>query len=103
MCIAPCGSQAILDALRRGDVATAERLRSAYMALEDLRDAYNPIRVLHEAITLSGIADMGPMLPLLSNLAATHHPAVGAASRALLAFEESVAAGADAGRRACVG
>lgn len=103
VCIAPCGSQAILDALRRGDTATAERLRSHYMALEDLRDAHNPIRVLHEAVTLSGIADMGPMLPLLSNLAATHHAAVAAASRALLAFDDSIAAGADAGRRARVG
>ena len=103
VCIAPCGSQAILDALRRGDVATAERLRSAYMALEDLRDAHNPIRVLHEAVALSGIADMGPMLPLLSNLPAAHHAAVGAASRALLAFDDGLVANAETGRRVRAG
>jgi dihydrodipicolinate synthase/N-acetylneuraminate lyase len=103
VCIAPCGSQAILDALRRGDVATAERLRGAYLPLEDLRDAHNPIRVLHEAVTLSGIADMGPMLPLLSNLPAAHHDAVGAASRALLAFDDALAADAKGARQARAG
>jgi dihydrodipicolinate synthase/N-acetylneuraminate lyase len=103
VCVAPCGSQAILDALRRGDVATAERLRGAYLALEDLRDAFNPIRVLHEAVTLSGIADMGPMLPLLSNLPAAHHDAVRAAARALLAFDDALAAGASAVPQALAG
>jgi hypothetical protein len=73
------------------------------MALEDLRDAFNPIRVLHEAVTLSGIADMGPMLPLLSNLPAAHHAAVGAAARTLLAFDDGLAASADTGRRARAG
>lgn len=36
--------------------------------VEDVRDEYSPIRVLHTAVTLSGIADMGPILPLLSNI-----------------------------------
>ncbi len=42
--------------------------RAAFLPLEDCRDAYSPIRVLHDAVTLAGIADMGPMLPMLSNL-----------------------------------
>jgi hypothetical protein len=54
-------------------------------------------------VTLSGIADMGPMLPLLSNLPAAHHEAVKAAARALLAFDDSLAANAGAAPRALAG
>ena len=58
------------------------------MPLEDCRDAYNPVRVLHDAVTLSGIADMGPVLPLLSNLEAAHHAKVRDAARLLLALND---------------
>ncbi|MFN4164465.1 MAG: dihydrodipicolinate synthase family protein [Ferrovibrio sp.] len=68
VCVAPRGSMAMLAALRRGDMAEAERLREAYLPLEDLRDGISPIRTLHDAVTLAGIADMGPMLPLMSVL-----------------------------------
>jgi len=68
VCIAPALSTAILAALKAGDDARATELRAHFMRLEDLRDAHSPIRVLHEAVTLAGIADMGPMLPMLSNL-----------------------------------
>jgi dihydrodipicolinate synthase/N-acetylneuraminate lyase len=92
VCVAPNGSRLLLDALKRKDYATAEKLRDAYIALEDCRDELSPIRVLHEAVTLAGIADMGPMLPLLSNLDAEHHARVGAAARDLLAFDKKLAA-----------
>ncbi|SMH44401.1 dihydrodipicolinate synthase family protein [Azospirillum agricola] len=68
VCVAPNLSMAILRALTRGDVAEAAALRERFLPLEDLRDGISPIRVLHEAVTLSGVADMGPMLPMLSNL-----------------------------------
>jgi dihydrodipicolinate synthase/N-acetylneuraminate lyase len=84
VCVGPRGSTRILAALKGGDYATAERLRAAYLPLEDLRDSLSPIRVLHEAVTLSGIADMGPMLPQLSNLPVSEHPRVQAAAAALL-------------------
>ena len=74
MCVGPRGSTRLLAALKAGDYATAETLRSAYLPLEDIRDELSPIRVLHEAVTLAGIADMGPMLPHLSNLPASEHP-----------------------------
>jgi dihydrodipicolinate synthase/N-acetylneuraminate lyase len=86
-CLAPRRSQALLQALKRRDYADAEALRSAFLPLEDCRDRLNPIRVLHEAVTLADIAPMGPLLPLLSNLEAEHHPAVRKAARDLLAFE----------------
>jgi dihydrodipicolinate synthase/N-acetylneuraminate lyase len=87
VCVAPRGSTRILEACKRGDFATAERLRERYIPLEDLRDAHSPIRVLHEAVTLAGIADMGPVLPLLSNLEPEHHEAVRRAAAALRAAD----------------
>lgn len=91
VCIAPRGSMALLAALRAHDDATAERVRTAYIPLEDLRDALSPIVVLHEAVTLAGIADMGPILPMLSNLAVAEHPRVRAAAMALLAHDRLLA------------
>jgi dihydrodipicolinate synthase/N-acetylneuraminate lyase len=72
VCIAPRLSQAMLEALRREEYTSAERLRQVFIPIEDCRDAHNPMRVLHEAVTLAGIADMGPMLPLMSNLDSGH-------------------------------
>lgn len=92
VCVAPRASQAILDALKRNDHAKADRLRTAFMPLEDYRDALNPARVLHEAVTLAGIADMGPALPLMSNLEAAYADKVRAAARDLLEFNNSLAA-----------
>ena len=92
VCVAPRGSTALLAALKARDYATAERVRAAYLPLEELRDALSPIRVLHEAVTLAGIADMGPMLPMLSNLDAPAHPRVRTAAAALLAHDRTLAA-----------
>lgn len=83
VCVAPRGSMAMLAALRRGDMAEAERLREAYLPLEDLRDGISPIRTLHDAVTLAGIADMGPMLPLMSVLGAEQRARVKPVAQAL--------------------
>jgi dihydrodipicolinate synthase/N-acetylneuraminate lyase len=91
VCVAPRGSTRMLAPLKAGDRAEAGRVREAYLPLEDLRDAHSPIRVLHEAVTLAGIADMGPLLPQLSNLDAEHHGAVRAAATALLAHDRGLA------------
>jgi len=68
VCLAPRGSMALLQALKREDYDGAEEIRQRYIPIEDLRDGISPIRILHDAITLAGIANMGPMLPMLSNL-----------------------------------
>jgi dihydrodipicolinate synthase/N-acetylneuraminate lyase len=91
VCIAPRASQAILRALKAGDVGSAERIRAAFLPLEDCRDALSPVRVLHEAVRLSGIAETGPILPLLSNLETEHHERVRAAALALRRYDESEA------------
>jgi 4-hydroxy-tetrahydrodipicolinate synthase len=68
VCVAPGLSTALLNAIKGGDIAEAERLRALFLPLEDLRDAHSPLRALHDAVRLAGIADTGPMLPYLSNI-----------------------------------
>ncbi len=87
VCIAPRLSAALLRAVRAENWPEAERLRTLCVPLEDLRNADNPIRVLHEAIRLAGIADTGPLLPLLSNVPESAHPPIRAAARALLEID----------------
>ena len=84
ICVAPRLSVAMLKAIRAKDWAGAERVRQIFRPLEDLRNAINPIRVLHEAVRLAGIAETGPLLPLLSNLPESDHPRVREAARRLL-------------------
>ena len=85
-CIAPALSQKALNLFRSGDLSGANAVRKQFEALEDLRNEVNPVRVLHEAVTLSGIADMGAILPLLSGLNPVDRSRVQAAAAALLAL-----------------
>lgn len=87
VCIAPRRSMAILHALQAGDFASAKALLAPIMPLEDLRQHINPIRVLHDAITLSGIAQMGPIMPMCSNIDKGDHAAVASAAASLMAAE----------------
>lgn len=88
VCIAPQRSTALLEALLASNWQLAELIRSEFLALEDLRDGINPIRVLHDAVTLAGIADMGPMLPLLSGLGEGEAGLVSVAGKRLLERNE---------------
>jgi dihydrodipicolinate synthase/N-acetylneuraminate lyase len=67
-CIASRTTSALFDACTRRDWPGAERLRSLFMPLEDLRDAWGPARVLHHATELAGIAPTGPIPPYVSAL-----------------------------------
>jgi dihydrodipicolinate synthase/N-acetylneuraminate lyase len=87
VCIAPTLSMALLDALQNRRLAEAEARLVPFLPLERLRDVHSPIRVMHEAVRLAGIADTGPILPLLANLEEEHHAALGEAAMALLALE----------------
>jgi len=84
VCVAPKLSATMLQAMRGKDWEKAERIRRIFKPLEDLRNAINPIRVLHEAVRLAGIAQTGPLLPLLSNLPEGEHAKVQAAAQTLL-------------------
>jgi len=91
-CIAPHLSMALLDLLKRKRYDEAEAVRAAFLPLEDARDAISPIRVLHDAVTLAGVADAGPMLPMLSGLADDERARVAPAAKALLERDRSRAA-----------
>ena len=65
-CVAPALSNRIREALQAGDDATAIAARELFMPLEDLRDAHSPLRILHAAVELAGIAPTGPIGEFLS-------------------------------------
>jgi dihydrodipicolinate synthase/N-acetylneuraminate lyase len=71
VCLIPAVAQAFLKAAQAGDVATAKALTQRFVPLEDIRETYGFIRVLHGLVSLSGIADTGPILPLLADLTTT--------------------------------
>ena len=84
VCIAPKLSMDMLRAIKAGDFQNAERIRAIFRPLEDLRNAINPIRVLHTAVTLADIANMGPMIPMLSEASESERPAIMANAMRLL-------------------
>jgi dihydrodipicolinate synthase/N-acetylneuraminate lyase len=97
VCVAPRLSVEMLKAIRAKDWARAQQIRATFRPLEDLRNAINPIRVLHEAVRLAGIADTGPLLPLLTNLEASEYPKLQEAARRLLGANAPAAAPAPPG------
>ncbi len=90
-CIAPHAVMSLLRAAKEGRADEAQRLYDAFMPLETLRDDISLIRVLHDAVTLSGLADMGTILPLLSASPAEAFPAIESAAKTLLALERALA------------
>ncbi len=68
VCVAPERSMQMMHAIGAGDFQTAESIRSWFRPLEDLRNEINPIRVLHHAVAAAGIAETGPLPPMLSDL-----------------------------------
>lgn len=68
VCVNPALSMRMLSSIKTTDYDTAEAIRKQFCELEDLRNNINPIRVLHRAVELGGIADTGPMFPMLGEL-----------------------------------
>jgi dihydrodipicolinate synthase/N-acetylneuraminate lyase len=92
VCVAPRLSAAMLKAIHAKNWCEAEKIRELCAPLENIRNAVNPIRVLHEAVRLAGIADTGPMLPLLSNLPEHDHTQIRDAALKLLELDRQYAA-----------
>lgn len=90
VCVAPRLSTALLRAVQRGDFAKAERIRERFKPLESIRDEVNPVRVLHAAVRAAGVADTGPITPLLSPVDAATGSRIEAAVRDLQADEAAV-------------
>jgi len=65
-CVFPKLSMDLLNAIQAGDWNEAETIREKFLPLENLRDSLGPITILHRATELAGIAQTGPVSPLLS-------------------------------------
>jgi dihydrodipicolinate synthase/N-acetylneuraminate lyase len=84
VCIRPELSDQLLKAVQAKDLTRAREIQAIFRPLEDLRNGINPIRVLHEAVRLAGIADTGPALPLLSGVTPEQETLIAGAAKALL-------------------
>jgi dihydrodipicolinate synthase/N-acetylneuraminate lyase len=84
VCVAPSLSMKMLAALKADDYETAETIRQTFEPLENLRNAINPIRVLHTAVAEAGIADTGPILPLLNDVSENERANIADVAKTLL-------------------
>lgn len=89
VCVAPGRSMDMLTAIKAGKYVEADQLRQQFLPLEDLRNNIQPIRVLHRAVALAGIADTGPLLPLLGELNSSEEAAVAAAAKQLSKWNQT--------------
>jgi dihydrodipicolinate synthase/N-acetylneuraminate lyase len=87
VCVSPARSMSMLRAIRAKDFEKAESIRKSFIPLEDLRNAIQPIRVLHHAVAAAGIAETGPMQPLLGELNASQKASIHQAVQALMALD----------------
>lgn len=72
------------DALRTGELAAARRMLVPFLEFDRLRNMLGPIQVLHDAVSVAGIAAMGPQLPMLSPVKAKFRADLEAAVAQLL-------------------
>jgi len=90
-CLAPALSNRILEACHKEDYGPAEEVRRAFLAHEDLRDAWGPARVLHAATELAGIARTGSVPPFVSELSERQKEELAPVARALATANTAVA------------
>ncbi len=83
VCVNPSLSTEMLHAIQAKDFERAETIRKQFCGLEDLRNSIQPIRVLHHAVSAAGIAETGPMQPMLGELAAEDAARVAIAAKEL--------------------
>ena len=80
---------ALLAAHRAGDTEEATRLSAPFLRFEQVRASINGFSVMHDAVTLSGIADMGPILPMAGNVPADKRAVVQQAVNDLVALDQT--------------
>ncbi len=89
-CVAPRLTNLLYQACARGDFAAAGELRSEFLPLEDLRDAWGPARVLHFAMECAELAKTGPLTPFLSPLTAEQLQELEPVARALAGRDQAI-------------
>jgi dihydrodipicolinate synthase/N-acetylneuraminate lyase len=92
-CLAPTLSAAVFSACGAADYAEADRIRSRFLDLEDLRDAWGPARVLHHALELAGVARTGPIPPFVSELSSEQKTRLAPVVQELLTQQQELVAG----------
>ena len=87
VCVAPALSMHMLRLIQAGEYEAADQVREIFKTLEDLRNGINPVRVLHSAVAGAGIAETGPLLPMMSPVIASEAAEIADAANELLAAE----------------
>jgi dihydrodipicolinate synthase/N-acetylneuraminate lyase len=88
VCIAPEASSRLLALYRAGQWAEALAAAKPFLEFERVRARLGGIQVLHSAIGAAGIADMGPLMPMLSVVDTRNMDGVRRSVEALLAAEK---------------
>ncbi|MFD2263767.1 dihydrodipicolinate synthase family protein [Lacibacterium aquatile] len=76
VCVTPAVVLSILQAAQAGDFDKANRIAAAFKPLEDIREKMGFIRVLHAVLRMAGVADTGPVIPILGELDAAEEAQV---------------------------
>lgn len=87
VCVAPALSMHMLRLIQAGEYEAADQVRELFKTLEDLRNGINPVRVLHSAVAGAGIAETGPLLPMMSPVSVSEAAEIADAANELLAAE----------------
>jgi len=87
VCIAPAAAMALLALYRAGRQAEGDAASQPFLAFERLRAQLGGTSVLHSGVTAAGIADMGPLMPMLSVVKERNMDPVRAAVAGLQAAE----------------
>jgi dihydrodipicolinate synthase/N-acetylneuraminate lyase len=92
VCIAPAAAMRLLNLYRGARRSEADAAIQPFLAFEQLRARLGGIQVLHDAVTASGIADMGPLMPMVSNIQSRFMEEVRASATTLVAAEAAARA-----------
>lgn len=68
VCIAPAASNALLSLYRMGRMDEAAELAAPFLEFERRRAELGGTSVLHDSMGIAGIAECGPLTPLVANL-----------------------------------
>lgn len=101
-CLAPALSASLHDACVRRAYADAQALRAAFLPHEDVRDAWGPARVLHEALELADVCATGPIPPYVSPLDTAERDRLRPVARALREADATAHRGTELTRRSQV-
>ncbi|MFQ6160045.1 dihydrodipicolinate synthase family protein [Sinorhizobium meliloti] len=83
VCIAPSAAMELLTLYKAGRGAEALELSRPFLEFERVRTDLGGLQVLHDGMRLAGIADTGPLMPMISNLSAAKLGPVGVAVESL--------------------